>query len=536
MKKSAASRAERIKAEIRRLHDRGSGDFQTLLRQVEKKQRQIQLNLPQMVAAFSRAPALFLEWGRGTGKTTMYGYRWSQILSEMPRSTGLLIGPTYQAILTRIVPSLVQGLEMFGIYQGLHYFIGKQPPRGWRSSWGTAYQPPAKFDKYITFWNGVGVHLISHDVPGDGRGLNTDWISGDEAALLDPSKLQENTNPTLRGTNKQAFRKSRFFGSKFYSSSTPLTPEGTWFTAYEEKAALYPDQVNFISATCEHNLHNLKEGYLEEAEQDAYSHWVFEAEYKNIRPKFTKDGFYPLLDSDIHCYNNYDYRHYQKVGQSADCRGDADLTRGVPLILSVDWGATINCLTVNQHLRSINEYRTLKSMFVLGEEQKIQDDLFNEFHQYYKHHQPSCNEIYLHYDKSGNHQTGNTRMTRAKQAQAQLEALGWRVRLMTKGSNNPQHELKHMLWNMILKEDNPILPRYRMNKSNCRELYISMHHAKAVPGRNGDIRKDKASEKSSKIPRQEATDLSDANDNAPFHLFYDILRYAGAALPGIRIT
>ena len=94
---------QRIKQAIQELHDKGSGDFQSLLREVG--QRKIELNLPQMVAARSPAKTLMLEWGRGTGKTTMYGYRWSQILTEMPRSTGLLIGPTYQAILTRIVPS-----------------------------------------------------------------------------------------------------------------------------------------------------------------------------------------------------------------------------------------------------------------------------------------------------------------------------------------------------------------------------------------------------------------------------------------------
>ena len=380
----------------------------------------------------------------------------------------------------------------------------------------------------------MGVHLISHDVPGDGRGLNIDWVSGDEAALLDISRIQENTDPTLRGTNKRAFEKSRYFGSRFYTSSTPLTPEGMWFTEYEEKAMVDPQKINFISATCEHNLHNLRDEYLDEAEQNAYAYWVFEAEYKNVRPKFTKDAFYPLLDPDTHCYNNYDYNFYNQVGKSTDCRGDSDLVKGQPLILGIDWGAAINCLTVNQHLRSLNEFRTLKSMYVLGSEQKIQDDLFDEFHAYYQHH--NNKQIYLHYDKTGNHHTGNTRYTRAQQARARLEARGWQVRLMTVGSNNPQHERKHMLWNMLLREELPYLPRYRMNKSNCKELYASMRHAKAIPGRNGEIRKDKSSEKSSKIPRQEATDLSDANDTPIFHLFHHLMRGIGGGLPGLSIS
>lgn len=527
------SRDELIEQEIRRVQFAGSTEVRRLLHQVKKKRKKVELNVPQIVAASSKAKMLFLEWGRGTGKTTMRGFRYAQILREMPRSTGLLIGPSYQFLLTRILPSLVQGLEMFGIYKNLHYFVGKQPPPSWRKNWVYAYQPPDKFDRYITFWNGVGIHLISHDVPGDGRGLNADWADGDEAALLDPSKIQENTTPTLRGTNKSAFSKSHFFGSQFYTSSTPLTPEGQWFTAYEEKALSNPKEINFISATCEYNAHNLREGYIEEAERDAYAQWVFDAEYKNKRPKFTKDGFYPLLDPDIHCYSDYDYSHYVDIGQKADCRGDNDLTKGTPLIVGMDFGASINCLTINQHLRSINEYRTLKDMYVLGSEQKIQDDLMQDFHNYYKYHQSTNDLIYLFFDRSGNHKTGITRKTRAEQAATYLRKNGWKVQLATVGMNNPNHEQKHILWNAILKEHDHRLPKYRMNKDNCPNLYISMRHAKTRQA-NGVIQKDKRSEKSRKIQRQHATDLSDANDIPIFEMFYQVITGYKFNLPGLR--
>lgn len=528
---------ELIKAAIDRLHARNSGDFESLLRQVEHRRRKIELNVPQLIAAVSKQMTKILEWARGTGKTTFRGFDWTEKLREMPRSTGLFIGPTYQMILTRIVPSLVQGLEMFGLYENLHYFIGKQPPRSWRNAWGAAYQPPAKFDKYITFWNGMGVHLISHDVPGDGRGLNSDWIDGDEAAMLDPRKLQENTDPTLRGTNKQAFEKSRHFGSKTYSSTTPLEPEGQWFIDYEDRAMADPKNIAFISATSAYNRHNLRDGYLEEAKENAYAPWVYDAEYENKRPKFVKEGFYTLLDVDVHCYTNYDYDFYQVPGAAVDCRGDKDLVKGVPLILGIDWGATINCLTVNQHLQSINEYRTLKSMYVLGEDQKIQDDLFKDFDAYYKHH--DCREIYLWYDNSGNNRTGNTRQTKAEQAREQLVQLGWRVYPMAIGGSNPEHDAKWMVWTEVLKEGREHdyrFPVYRMNKGNCRELYLSMKNAKAKPGTNGRIQKDKSSEKSKKIPRQEATDLSDANDAPLYGMFAYLLNDYGSVLPGMSVS
>lgn len=532
MKKSQTQK-QQIKAAIERLHDRSSGDFQTLLRQVEKRQRKIELNIPQAVAAIATQKELYLEWGRGTGKTTFRGFRWSERLRQMPRSTGLFIGPSYQFILTRILPSLQQGLEMFGLYEGLHYFIGKEPPRSWRKEWGRAFQPPKKYDRYITFYNGMGVHMISQDVPGDGRGLNSDWIDGDEAGILNPNKLQENTDPTLRGTNVQAFRDKPLFGSKDYTSSTPLTPEGVWFTNKEQAAREEPARIAFISATCEYNKHNLRDGYLEEAKRNAYAHWVYEAEYLNKRPSFTANAFYALLSEEQHAYTNYDYNFYQVPGQVVDCRGDADLVKGLPLILGIDWGAAINCLSVAQFLPSDNEHRILKDMYVLGDEQKIQDDLFADFATYYQHH--STKTVELWYDPTGNIKTGNTRRTRAEQAKRVLEQHGWQVSLMTTTRTNPEHSGKHFIWERLLKEDQGHLPCIRVNKANCPNLWISMRNARTRTGRHGEVKKDKSSERSKSILRQHATDLSDANDAPVVGRYGYMLQYSGGLLPDTSV-
>lgn len=528
-----------LKAAIERLHANDSGNYQQLLSAVNRlEKRVIRLNVPQMVASYVPHKFRFLEWGRGTGKTTTLARMVYECVAKMPRSTGLFIMPTYQFGLTRIIPSLVKGLEMYGLYQGLHYFVGERPPRRWRKSWGRAYEPPKDYKRYITFWNGTGMHLISHDVPGDGRGLNSDWIIGDEAALLDPSKLQENTDPTRRGTNQHVFGDCPLLGLRLYVSSTPITPQGRWMLKYEEMARQHPDKVVYHRATCKYNLHNLRPGYLEDAQAEAYKLWVFEAEYLGVRPRFTMDSFYPLFDSDIHCYRErtIDGDLFHLPGVTADCRGDLDLTRGVPLILGVDWGAAINCLTVSQHLPSINEYRTLKDMYVLGDDQKIQDDLFKKFHDYYQYHQASSQTIELWYDNTGNLRTGNTRQTRAQQAKDQLEKLGWRVNLRTLGLVNPRHEDKYNLWTQIHRGDNRRLPRYRCNYYQTTNLQASMANAQAKPGRNGEVKKDKSIERSKKIDRQHATDLSDANDAPVYGMFGHLLYSSGAVLPPPRVS
>lgn len=554
MKKSPTEVKAEIRQAISKLHSKGTGDYDSLLKQVNAATRtqQVHLNLPQFYA--DRAAdmmyrtdkgqllgiAIYLEWARGVGKTTMRGIRWKKITIQLPRSTGLFIGPNYQFILTRIIPSLIQGLEMFGLYEGLHYFIGQQPPQKWRKYWGRAYQPTKKYDRYITFFNGVGVHLISHDVKGDGRGLNTDWIDGDEAALLDPNALQENSGPTKRGTNTSAFYGKPMYGSEFYTSSTPISEEGQWFVDMEEQAMLNPNRIKFISATSEHNLHNLRPGYIEDAKMNAYSLWKYEAEYENIRPTFSSGGFYGLFNEKIHAYSTQhdDYDFYkpnreQLLKQKADCREDGDIVRTRPLIGAVDWGAAINCMVVCQDLRDQGEFRALKDLYVLGDDQKIQDDMAEDFAQYYQYH--PIKELYLWYDSTGNNNTGNTKKTRAQQFRDSLMAHGWKVYLMTTGGSNPHHELKHLVWEAILKEDKPWLPKFRINKWNCADTCTSLRMAKTKAGRLGEIKKDKSSERSKKIKRQHATDLSDAIDNPIFGLFRKMVKGPVSSLPPMRV-
>jgi hypothetical protein len=454
----------------------------------------------------------------------------------MPRSTGAFVGKSYQNMLTHIMPSIISGLEMFGMYENLHYFIGKHPPRSWRNSWGRAYMPPERYDHYITFWTGVGIHLISQDVKGDGRGITTDFFDADECQELNKEMIDSNVLPTKSGTNTKALQHSRYFASELYTGTVPLTADAEWFNKLEEDCIINPQRVMYLRATAEDNADNLRPGYLDEERSRAMADWIYLAEYHNIRPKFIKDGFYALLDADIHCYYDYDYSFYVKVGQHQDCRGDRDLVKGHPLIVGLDFGYAINCLTANQHLRSINEYRTLKGMYVLGEKQEILDDLMDNFHQYYQYHQASNPDIYLWYDNTGNIHTGVTKRKRAEIARDYLIKRGWKVRLMTIGGRNPLHDEKYLVWTYMLRGNHPRLPRYRMNRGNCKDLYVAMKNAKAKKTLSGLIQKDKGSEGSTVIPRNEATDITDANDTAIHGMFFNLVGGFGSLLPASAIT
>jgi hypothetical protein len=390
------------------------------------------------------------------------------------------------------------------------------------------YQPPSSFDRYVIFYNGFGFHLVSQDVTGDGRGLNLDFILTDESALLDKLKLEETVEPALRGTNKRALEKSPFFGIQVHHSSMPLSPKGQWLFDLEESQMLYPETIKVTKANALINKENLIEGYLYERKKTTLL-WVFRAEYLNERPNRVESGFYALLDERKHGYGgNYNYNIITTIGHTPDSRGDADCNADAPLIIGLDWGAVINSLAICQ--ATAQEFRALRSMYALGEDRKIQDDLAEEFLTYYDHHRNKT--VYMHYDRTGNVGTGNTRNTRAQQFAKMLRAKGWKVQPMTQGYNNPMHEAKRLVWEYILREQDTRFPKFRINLYGARDLYLSMQNAKAKrTGTNNLIVKDKSSERSNNKNRQHATDLSDAIDSIIFGMYGNRIRQQTSQLP-----
>jgi hypothetical protein len=296
----------------------------------------------------------------------------------------------------------------------------------------------------------------------------------------------------------------------------------------ETKAHQHPHLYGFIKANALDNAANLPDGWLEERKKASLFEWLYNAEYLNIRPQHTRGAFYPLLSEEVHGYNAFNYDYYQCRGVKPTSAGDTDVKPDQPLVIGVDWGAAINSAVVLQGDPS--HIKALKDFYVLGDQQKIQDDLFNDICDYYEGHRRK--EIYLYFDNTGNLMTGNTRQTRAAQARDILYKRGWMVHIMTKGNTNPLHERKHILWNRILTQQghDPVYPTFSINLSNCRTVLISMQNARAIEGRSNEIKKDKKDEGNKAIERQYATDLSDAIDAAVYGM-YQLLLYSLPQLP-----
>lgn len=476
-------------------------------------------NWAQLFVLFVDQKILILEWGRGTGKSTIIAKRIIDCVHQMPRSNGLMVAETYAQIKTRTLPSTIAGLEQHGYYKDIHYVIGRKPPEEW--NWPEPYEPPLDYRHVMIWYTGSCMVFLSQDgSAASGRGMNVDWFVGDEAALLNEKLFETDVLLCMRGGMTRIAHYPdgtwKYFGdcslhhSGMLATSTPVTANGQWILKFEELAMLQPDKYAFLSASAEINKHNLGEEYFEKA-RAILPDFLYEAEVENKRISKITDGFYPLLNEDKHCYNLYDQQYYLdlKLNSKPSCLGDKDLNIDAPLIVGIDFGANINCMVICQDHG--NEFRVLNNLYVKSP--RIIDDLVkDEFVPYYQYHHNKT--IHLWYDPSGNSSVANSRLTYAQDIKKQLEQHGWQVQMMTAPHGyNTQHDLKYKLWNDILKENEGTpYPVIRFNRMNTKELWISMTNAPAVQGRNTAIQKNKNSERNKKLDQAHATHFSDAID------------------------
>lgn len=487
----------------------------------------LNFNLPQLILALAPQREKYLEGGRGLGKSTAIAYEISEVIRSMPRSNNFIVGSTYQQILTRTLPSTIAGLERLGLRKDVHYFVGKRAPR--KLGWEEPYQPPLNYERSIHFYTGAVYSLFSQDRPGSGRGQNTDSGVGDEMQLLEEEKLQVDVLATMRGSDPRLKSSTKFMNTLFVGT-TPLTQVGKWIYKKEIEASMHPDKVLFLRASSYENFDVLGQSWFELMKR-TMPDYLYAAEIENIRPSKIEDGFYPLL-GEQHYYTNFDYDYYDSLNHevrvsSVNSLGDRDCNRYQALEISVDWGASINCMVVCQ--QQGNELRFLKEFYVKSP--KILDHLFvDEFLPYYQHHQEKV--IHFWYDRNGNSKVANSDMTFFEQAQKLLETAGWEVIPMSRGLD-PFHQDKYMLWNILLKEADDHLPVVRFNKANCPSTIISMQNAPAKDVKG--IQKDKSSERRKDFPQEEATHLSDAADIIVYGKFSHLLDGRTSFIPNLYL-
>ncbi|HDZ13875.1 hypothetical protein LCGC14_1481700 [marine sediment metagenome] len=486
--------------------------------------KNINFNPAQLVGIMAQQKVKMFVFGRGTGKSTLLAWFMAMAVKHMPRATFILVGNTYAQILSNTLKATKAGLDMLGFYEGVDYVVGTRA--GKKMGFKLPHETPDRWENMIHWSNGTIFQLVSLDNANSGRGINSSGFISDETALQDEDKLAISVKNTNRAIPKEIIWKDNpYLFSETYATSMPVTKKGNWVLKYEEMCKQDPAKTLFLKADARCNMENLRPDYFDYMKQSYSSDLLYNAEMLNIQPKEVVGGFYPQLNPDIHYYTDHDNDYLEGLhnvgnltqldGRYFNCKQDRDFNPSMPLLISVDYNASINSLTVSQLQGDV--YKVLNCFFVKSP--AILDDLFTEkFIPYYDSYPTKIIKFYG--DRNGNNRVANSKLTFSEQAATLLRNAGWKVHMMDVGKN-PDHIDKFRLINVMLKRDGRgQLPAIRINEGNCKDLIISMEHAEAIDGPKG-IQKDKRSERRELVEQEHATHFSDTFDYPLFSLFWE---------------
>lgn len=516
-------------------------------------EKKIYFNKPQRLTQLIGANTTVIVAGRRTGKTDSIAAPFVlRNMQRMPGSTGGIVVPTFKHGLTNTIPGLLAAWKRWGYVEGLHYVVGKKPPKSFR-------QPiidPKDYEHVISFYNGSVAVIISQDRPGSSNSLTLSWLLVDEAKFIDYAKLKDETLPANGGI-KSYFGKHSFNHSIMILSDMPQTQKGSWFLHYRDK--MDPDLIATIEGTV-YEIWRTKDrirtlnakgepvppylkGYLRRLDRDLNkmrSVAVYYREYSSIenlqllgenyikqmkrdltpltfqtsilcqRIGIAKDGFYSSM-REGHKYDANDNQYLDTLGfdydfSALDSRADKDVDPDAPICIGMDYNANINWIVAGQPRdRRLN---VIKSFYVKFE-RKI-PALVEDFCRYYASHRNKTVVFYYDATALGSNYAVNEQDFRWVVVH-EFERQGWRCEAVYLG-NPMRHDEKYLLINQGFAGKQRLMPFF--NRSNNEDLILAIQSAGVSRGRNG-FRKDKSGEKLAESEEdllEHRTDGTDAFD------------------------
>ena len=524
---------------------------------------QVYFNKPQRLTQLIGANISVIVAGRRTGKTDSIAAPFVlRNMQRMPGSTGGIVVPTFKHGLTNTLPGLLAAWKRWGYIRGVHYVIGRKPPK----TFARPITEPADYEHVISFYNGSCAVIISQDRPGSSNSLTLSWLLIDEAKFIDYNKLKDETLPANGGI-KSYFGKHSCNHSIMILSDMPQTQKGSWFLHYKEKmdtevisaieALVYDiwrlkERIKRIKASGEkppqsliyqlrhkdrqlnqlrsvatyykeyssiENLQLLGENYIRQMKRDL-TPLTFQTSILCQRIGIAKDGFYSsmrerhkydasdmdYLDNVAHSFYDDDDAVAPMLEQGLDCRADKDLNPLAPICIGMDYNANINWIVAGQP--SGRRLNVLKSFYVKFE-RKL-PALIDDFCTYYAHHQNKTVVFYYDTTALGSNYAVNDQDFRWVIIH-EFERHGWTVNDQYIG-NPMRHDEKYLLINQGFAGKQRLMPFF--NRQNNDDLILAIQAAGVERGRNG-FHKQKAGEKlpeSEENLLQHRTDGSDAFD------------------------
>lgn len=521
---------------------------------------EVYFNKPQLVTQLIGANISVIVAGRRTGKTDSIAAPF--VLRNMQRmvgSTGGIVVPTFKHGLTNTLPGLFAAWKRWGYIRGVHYVIGRKPPK-------TFAQPiidPADYTHVITFYNGSCAVIISQDRQGSSNSLTLSWLLIDEAKFIDYNKLKDETLPANGGI-KTYFGKHSYNHAIMILSDMPQTQKGSWFLHYREK--MDPEVIAGIEAlVCEiyrrkqlikakqekgeevtrqeiyllrqkdkqlnklrsiavyykeyssiENLQLLGENYIRQMKRDL-TPLTFQTSILCKRIGIAKDGFYSSM-RESHKYDaanfevldEYAQKMYEKEGAAQkeieSARADNDVQPTEPICIGMDYNANINWIVAGQPQGK--RLNVIKSFYVKYD-RKL-PALVQDFCQYYEGHKNKTVIFYYDTTALGSNYAVNEQDFRWVIVN-EFEKRGWRVVDVYVG-NPMRHDEKYLLINQAFAGKQRLMPFF--NRMNNEDLILAIQMAGVSRGRNG-FRKDKGGEKLAESEEdllEHRTDGTDAFD------------------------
>lgn len=528
----------------------------------ETKSKRIYFNEPQRLTQLVGANTSVIVAGRRTGKTDSIAAPFAlRNMQRMKGSTGGIVVPTFKHGLTNTIPGLLTAWKRWGYLNGVHYVIGKKPPK----NFDKPIIEPQDYEHVITFYNGSCAVLISQDRPGSSNSLTLSWVLVDEAKFIDYAKLKDETLPANGGI-KSYFGHHSFNHSLMILSDMPQTQKGSWFLNYKNQ--MDEELINTICGTVYEiwkvkqrileatksgrqpasylksylirldralnqfrsvavyykeyssieNLQLLGENYIKQMKRDL-TPLTFQTSILCKRIGIAKDGFYSSM-RESHKYNSSDFSKLDEIfhDQLTNDPGvshqlinigentDSDVNPEAPICIGMDYNANINWIVAAQP--SGRRLNIIKSFFVKFE-RKI-PALIDDFCTYYQTHHNKT--VIFYYDSTalGSNYAVNEQDFRWVIIH-EFERHDWTVEAVYIG-NPMRHDEKYLLINQGFAGKQRLMPFF--NRQNNDDLILAIQSAGIARGRNG-FRKYKSGEKLAETEEdllEHRTDGTDAFD------------------------
>ncbi len=523
----------------------------------------VYFNKPQRLTQLIGANISVIVAGRRTGKTDSIAAPFVlRNMQRMPGSTGGIVVPTFKHGLTNTLPGLFAAWKRWGFIRGVHYVIGRKPPK----TFAKPIIEPAEYEHVISFYNGSCAVIISQDRPGSSNSLTLSWLLIDEAKFIDYNRLKEETLPANGGI-KSHFGKHSCNHSILILSDMPQTQKGSWFLHYKDKmdvevirgiegliydiwklkerikalkksgkdvpkAMVYQlrhkdKQLNQLRSVATYykeyssieNLQLLGENYIRQMKRDL-TPLTFQTSILCQRIGIAKDGFYSSM-REKHKYDASNFEYLDQVAQSfyadeqcsmvngqcsMDSRADRDINPLAPICIGMDYNANINWIVAGQP--SGRRLNVLKSFYVKFE-RKL-PALIDDFCSYYQFHQNKTVVFYYDTTALGSNYAVNEQDFRWVIIH-EFERHGWTVNDVYLG-NPMRHDEKYLLINQAFAGKQRLMPFF--NRQNNDDLILAIQAAGVTRGRNG-FHKNKAGEKLAESEEdllEHRTDGTDAFD------------------------